>query len=172
MPRPLLLGPTLASTEPLLAQHLADYDALTPTTPASYSPRGTPRQNTLIETASHPSGRPRPTHVLPHAISCECVLPRAHACGRTSFCSTDGSGSHRTRALLARGTIDRGYRMSSVKRAVLDLVRALPDDCTLEDVQYQLYVRQKVERSMQAAAKGRVLSHEQVKKRLSKWLAR
>jgi predicted transcriptional regulator len=62
--------------------------------------------------------------------------------------------------------------MSRVKRAVLDLVKTLPENCTLEDVQYQLYVRQKVERSMQAAAEGRVHSHEQVKKRLSKWLAR
>ena len=62
--------------------------------------------------------------------------------------------------------------MSSVKRAVLDLVKTLPDDCTLEDVQYQLYVRQKIERGMQAVAAGRVQSHEQVKKRLAKWLAR
>jgi predicted transcriptional regulator len=62
--------------------------------------------------------------------------------------------------------------MSSVKRAVLDLVKTLPDDCTLEDVQYQLYVRQKVDRSMKAVAAGRVRSHEQVKKRLAKWLAR
>jgi len=62
--------------------------------------------------------------------------------------------------------------MGHVKQAVLDLVKQLPDDCTLEDVQYELYVRQKVEHSMQAAASGRVSSHEQVKKRLSKWLAR
>jgi predicted transcriptional regulator len=62
--------------------------------------------------------------------------------------------------------------MSTVKRAVLDLVKTLPENCTIEDVQYQLYVRQKVERSMQAAATGRVHSHEQVKKRLSKWLAK
>jgi predicted transcriptional regulator len=62
--------------------------------------------------------------------------------------------------------------MAQVKRAVLDLVKKLPADCTLEDVQYQLYVRQKIDRSMQAAAAGRVTSHEQVKKRLSKWLAR
>ena len=62
--------------------------------------------------------------------------------------------------------------MSDVKRAVLDLAKRLPADCTLEDVQYQLYVRQKVERSLEAAAAGRVQSHEQVKKRLSKWLAR
>ena len=62
--------------------------------------------------------------------------------------------------------------MSRVKQAVVDLVKALPDSCTLEDVQYQLYVRQKVERSMRAAAAGRVQSHGQVKKRLAKWLAR
>ena len=62
--------------------------------------------------------------------------------------------------------------MGRVKRAVLDLVKTLPDNCTIEDVQYQLYVRQKVQRSMEAATAGRVHSHEQVKKRLSKWLAR
>ena len=61
--------------------------------------------------------------------------------------------------------------MSSVKRTVLDLVKQLPETCTLEDVQYQLYVRQKVQRSVEAA-RGRVHSHEQVRKRLSKWLAR
>ena len=62
--------------------------------------------------------------------------------------------------------------MSSVKKAVLELVKQLPEHCTLEDVQYQLYVRQKLERSMEAAAVGRVHTHEQVKKRLAKWLAR
>ena len=62
--------------------------------------------------------------------------------------------------------------MGSAKRVVLDLVKKLPEDCTLEDVQYELYVRQKIERSMEAAAAGRVHSHEQVKKHLSKWLAR
>jgi predicted transcriptional regulator len=61
--------------------------------------------------------------------------------------------------------------MGRVKRAVLDLVKTLPDNCTIEDVQYELYVRQKIQRSMEAAAEGRVHSHEQVKKRLSKWLA-
>jgi len=61
--------------------------------------------------------------------------------------------------------------MSRVKRAVLDLVKQLPESCTLEDVQYQLYVREKVERGLEAAAAGRTLTHEQVKKRLSKWLA-
>jgi hypothetical protein len=62
--------------------------------------------------------------------------------------------------------------MSHVKKAVLELVKKLPADCTIEDVQYQLYVRQKIDRSVRAAASGQISSHEQVKKRLSKWLAR
>ena len=43
-----------------------------------------------------------------------------------------------------RGNIPQGQAMGQVKKAVLDLVKKLPADCTLEDVQYQLYVRQKV----------------------------
>ena len=52
--------------------------------------------------------------------------------------------------------------MGRVKKAVLDLVKKLPDDCSLEDVQYQLYVRQKVERSMLAAVSGRVTKQASV----------
>ena len=62
--------------------------------------------------------------------------------------------------------------MASVKREVLDLLKQLPDSCTLEDVQYELYVRQKVQHGMSAASAGRVQTQEQVKKRLAKWLAR
>jgi hypothetical protein len=79
--------------------------------------------------------------------------------------------SQSNRSLRPGGTIEE-QPMSSVKQAVLDLVKALPDNCTLEEVQYRLYVRQKIERSMQAVAEGRVHSHAQVKKRLGKWLAR
>ena len=62
--------------------------------------------------------------------------------------------------------------MASAKQAVMDLIKELPDDCTLEDIQYKLYVRQKIQRSLEAATKGRVKTHAQVKKRLSKWLVK
>jgi predicted transcriptional regulator len=62
--------------------------------------------------------------------------------------------------------------VASAKQAVRDILKQLPEDCTLEDVQYQVYVRQKLEKSRAAAAQGRLLPHEEVKKRLSKWLAR
>lgn len=58
----------------------------------------------------------------------------------------------------------------SVKKDVLQLIQQLPDDCTLEDVQYHLYVRQKVERGLQAAEKGHVVSQEEARKRFARWL--
>lgn len=62
--------------------------------------------------------------------------------------------------------------MATAKQTVRNVLKAMPDDCSLEDIQYQLYLRQKLERSREAAAAGRLVPHEQVKKRLSKWLAK
>ena len=59
--------------------------------------------------------------------------------------------------------------MATAKDTVRKVLEQMPDDCSLEDVQYQLYQRQKLERSRQAAAEGRVVSHAEVKERLSKW---
>jgi predicted transcriptional regulator len=53
-------------------------------------------------------------------------------------------------------------------RALLD---RLPEDCTLDDVQYHLYVVQAVARGDADARAGRVIPHEQVALELRrKWL--
>jgi predicted transcriptional regulator len=62
--------------------------------------------------------------------------------------------------------------MATSKETVRAVLEQMPDDCSLEDVQYQLYLRQKLDRSRQAAAEGRVVSHAEVKERLSKWVER
>lgn len=62
--------------------------------------------------------------------------------------------------------------MASAKQTVRDVLKQMPEDCSLEDIQYQLYLRQKPEKSRTAAAEGRLVPHEEVKQRLSKWLAR
>jgi hypothetical protein len=62
--------------------------------------------------------------------------------------------------------------VASAKQMVRDVLKQMPDDCSLEDVQYQLYLRQKLEKSRVAAAEVRLVPHDQVKRRLSKWLAR
>jgi predicted transcriptional regulator len=53
----------------------------------------------------------------------------------------------------------------------MNVLEEVPDDRTLEDVQYRLCLRQKLENSRQAAAEGRLMPHQEVKDRLSKWLA-
>src|SRR4030066_1044616 len=60
--------------------------------------------------------------------------------------------------------------MQTAKQEVSDLLKRLPDDCTLEDVQYHLYVLQKIERGLKDAEEGRVFTQERVQKMMSKWL--
>ncbi|HEY3373638.1 MAG TPA: hypothetical protein VGK02_01050 [Candidatus Aquicultor sp.] len=60
--------------------------------------------------------------------------------------------------------------MSAVKKEVSDLLSRLPDDCTIEDIQYHLYVLQKVERGLNDAEEGRINSQQEVEARMTKWL--
>ena len=60
--------------------------------------------------------------------------------------------------------------MASPKEAVLELVKSLPDEASLEDIQYHLYVLQKIDRGLKDADEGRVISQEEMEKRFTKWL--
>ncbi|HEX8172980.1 MAG TPA: hypothetical protein VF824_20775 [Thermoanaerobaculia bacterium] len=48
----------------------------------------------------------------------------------------------------------------------------LPEDASLEDIQYHIYVRQKIEQGVADAEAGRVLTHAEVQQRLAKWLTK
>jgi len=57
------------------------------------------------------------------------------------------------------------------KQAVRALLDRLPDDCSLEDVLYQLYVLRSIELGEADADGDRVITHEQVARDLrQKWL--
>jgi hypothetical protein len=60
--------------------------------------------------------------------------------------------------------------LPSAKQATLDLVGRLDDDVSFEDIIYELYVLEKIQRGMKDAEEGRVVSHEDAKERLSRWL--
>lgn len=57
-----------------------------------------------------------------------------------------------------------------VKAEVIRLIESLPDDCTLEEIQYHLYVRQKVERGLAAIDEGRTVPQEEAERRVEGWL--
>ena len=57
------------------------------------------------------------------------------------------------------------------KQTVRALLDRLPDDCSVEDVLYHLYVLQAVERGQADAAAGRTIPHEEVERAMRrKWL--
>jgi hypothetical protein len=60
--------------------------------------------------------------------------------------------------------------MVSVKDEVASLLRRLPDDCSLEDIQYHLYVLEKVHRGLARADEEGAIEQEEAEARLSKWL--
>lgn len=62
--------------------------------------------------------------------------------------------------------------MASVKQVVRDVLDSLPDDCSLEDVQYELYVRQRVAEGERSADAGERVPHEQVMREAREWLDR
>ena len=61
--------------------------------------------------------------------------------------------------------------MGRAKQAVLDIIHRLPEDASLEDIQYRLLVLQKIERGLEDAEAGRVVPQEEMEKRFAKWLA-
>jgi hypothetical protein len=60
--------------------------------------------------------------------------------------------------------------MKSAKEEVRELLEQLPEDASLEDIQYHIYVRQKVQRELDTLGQGRLISHAEVEKRMSRWL--
>ncbi len=62
--------------------------------------------------------------------------------------------------------------MQTAKEEVIDLLNQLPDDSTLEEIQYHLYVLQKIQRGLQDVDQGKVQTQERVEKRMEKWLVK
>jgi len=60
--------------------------------------------------------------------------------------------------------------MSTAKEEVHALLTKLPDDCSLEDIQYHLYVIEKVHNGLEVADSQGAISQEEVEQRFGKWL--
>jgi len=56
--------------------------------------------------------------------------------------------------------------MVLLKEKAKKLIDTLPDDADWEDLMYEIYVREKIEKGLKAIKENRVLSEEEAKKRL------
>lgn len=61
--------------------------------------------------------------------------------------------------------------MSTAKHDAELLLSKLPDNCSVEDIQYHLYVLGKVRRGLEDARENGTLSEQEVESRLSQWLS-
>ena len=66
----------------------------------------------------------------------------------------------------------KGVGMSAIKDEAYKMITNLPENCTYEDIQYHLYVIEKIQKGKERAATGETLSHAKAKERMSKWLSR
>ena len=63
-----------------------------------------------------------------------------------------------------------GDIMGSAKEVVRKLLKEIPDESSLEDIQYHIYVLEKVEKGLRDGKEKKVMSQAEVKKRMAKWL--
>ncbi len=59
--------------------------------------------------------------------------------------------------------------MSTAKEEVKSLLDRLPDECMLEDVQYHLYVVEKIRRGIDRADVEGTMSQADVERKFSRW---
>lgn len=56
--------------------------------------------------------------------------------------------------------------MSTVKETARQVIDRLPEQATWNDILYELYVKQKIEAGLAAAAEDKTVAHEDAKRRL------
>ena len=62
--------------------------------------------------------------------------------------------------------------MERVKEQVRKILDHLPEDCSVEDVQEQLFFLERLRRRLEEADRGDFVTHDEAVQRLSKWLSK
>ncbi len=62
------------------------------------------------------------------------------------------------------------FMTTSTKDAVIALIKSLPDNVTLEDIMYHLYVKEKILKGQKQLAEGQAYSQEEIEDQVEQWL--
>ena len=76
-----------------------------------------------------------------------------------------------TQNKICYNTNKKGECMAAVKQEAQEMIQNLPNNCTYEDIQYHLYVVEKIKNGISRAENGEVSSHQDAKQRMAKWLS-
>jgi hypothetical protein len=60
--------------------------------------------------------------------------------------------------------------MIKEKDKVIEIIRALPDESTVDDIMEELYFRMQIDRGVAELDEGKGISHQDVRQRLARWL--
>ncbi len=61
--------------------------------------------------------------------------------------------------------------MNKVKDEVREILDRLPDDCTIEDIQYHLYVVEKIKKGIKRAEKEVTYTQAEIEEKYKKWVS-
>lgn len=59
--------------------------------------------------------------------------------------------------------------MPTIKQEIIEMINKLPDQADYDEILAEIYFRQKVDKSLKQIEEGKVVSHEEAKKRILKW---
>jgi len=57
----------------------------------------------------------------------------------------------------------------SIKQTAIEALSQLPEQASIDEMMYRLYVIQKIEKGREDVRAGNVISHEDLKKEIEKW---
>lgn len=60
--------------------------------------------------------------------------------------------------------------MTGAKQEVIQMIQSLPEKVTVDDILAELYFKLQVDAGLKELDEGKSIPHEDVEKRLSKWL--
>ena len=73
-------------------------------------------------------------------------------------------------ATLAQTPAESHNRSMTEKEIVLETIRALPDDCSLEEIAERIEFMAAVQKGLDQLDRGEGIPHDEVKRQLASWL--
>ena len=62
--------------------------------------------------------------------------------------------------------------MAGVKEQVIHLIQSLPENTTVDDIMSELYFKLQVDAGLRELDEGKGIPHEEIQKRMSRWLTK
>lgn len=59
---------------------------------------------------------------------------------------------------------------TTIKEDVIEMINNLPPECNYDDIMAEIYFKQKVDQGLQEIEEDKIISHEEAKQRLQKWI--